>query len=126
MNQYETSLFETAHACKKQHEDAAQTTHLHPCCKRALAEKKARECAEKQGGCTKTTIKFVKADLKYLEFKKTDLPEIKFISVSAHLSTAVFSLKTLSNYAAILQIIDSRPPQYSGRRLLNFIQVYRI
>ena len=125
-NQSETSLFETTHACKKQHEDTAETAHLHPCCKRALAEKKARECAEKQGGCTKTTIKFVKADLKCLEFKKTDLPEITFISVSAHPSIAVFSPKTLSNYAAIPKIIDDGPPQYSGRQLLNFIQVYRI
>ena len=130
MNQSETSLFETTHACKKQHEDAtvttAETAHLHPCCKRALAEKKAQECAEKQGGCTKTTIKFVKADLKCLEFKKTDLPEITFISVPAHPFIAVFSPKTLSNYAAIPKIIDDGPPQYSGRQLLNFIQVYRI
>ena len=130
MNQSETSLFETTHACKKQHEDAALTTsktaHLHPCCKRALAEKKAQECAEKQGGCTKTTIKFVKADLKCLEFKKTDLPEIKFISVSTPPFIAVFSQKTVPNYAPIPQIIDDGPPQYSGRQLLNFIQVYRI
>ena len=130
INQSETSLFETTHACKKQHEDdavtTAETAHLHPCCKRALAEKKARECAEKQGGCTKTTVKFVKADLKCLEFKKTDLPEITFISVSAHPSIAVFSPKTLSNYAVLSKIIDNGPPQYSGRQLLNFIQVYRI
>ena len=126
MNQYETSLFETTHACKKQHEDAAETTPLHPCCKRALAEKKAQECAEKQGGCTKTTIKFVKADLKCLEFKKTDLPEITFISVSAYSFIAVFSPKTVSNYAIPSKIIDDGPPQYSGRQLLNFIQVYRI
>ena len=126
MNQSETSLFETAYACKKQHEDAAETAPLHPCCKRALAEKKGHECAEKQGGCTKTTIKFVKADLKCLEFKKTDLPEIKFISIPAHPFIAVFSPKTVSNYASIPQIIDDGPPQYSGRQLLNFIQVYRI
>ena len=113
MNQSETSLFETTHACKKQYEDAAETAHLHPCCKRALAEKKARECAEKQGGCTKTTIKFVKADLKCLEFKKTDLPEIKFIAIPAHLYIAVFSPKTLlSNYAIPSKIIDDGPPQY--------------
>jgi hypothetical protein len=126
MNQYETSLFETEHACKKQQQDDAATANLHPCCKRALALKKAKECGEKQGGCTKKTIKFVKADLKFLEFKKTELPEIAFIAVLEPSFRAVFAQKQLSNYAAIPTIADRAPPQYYGRQLLNFIQVYRL
>jgi hypothetical protein len=126
LNQYEISFFETAHACKKTHEDDVSTAHLHPCCKKALALKKAKECGEKQGGCTKTTIKFVKADLKCLEFKKTALPKIAFISVLEPMPDPVFSQKQLSNYASIPMIADRAPPQYYGRQLLNFIQVYRI
>jgi hypothetical protein len=126
MNQYETSLFETAHACKKTHEDNTETAHLHPCCKKALALKKAKECSKNQGGCTRTTIKFVKADLKCLEFKKTELPKIAFISILESIFVPVFSEKNLSNYASILMIADRAPPQYYGRQLLNFIQVYRI
>jgi hypothetical protein len=53
MNQYDTSLFEKAHACPKTHEDEAATAHLHPCCKKALALKKAQACGEQQDGCTK-------------------------------------------------------------------------
>jgi hypothetical protein len=126
MNQYETSLFQTTHACKKTHEDDADTAHLHPCCKKALALKKAKECSEKQGGCTKTTIKLVKADLKFLELKKTALPKIAFESVLTPTLSIVFFEKTLSNYASIPRIADRAPPQLYGRQLLNFIQVYRI
>jgi hypothetical protein len=134
MNQYETSLFETSHACQKQHEDAAEkteltaaeTAHLHPCCKRALALKKAQACADKQGNCTQKTVKFVKADLKFLEFKQTPLPKIAFIAVVPMPFFSVFSPKTLPNYPPITQIADDAPPQYAGRALLNFIQVYRI
>ena len=126
MNQYETSLFETAHACKKTHEDDASTAHLHPCCKKALALKKAQACGEKQDGCTKKTTTFVKADLKFLEFKKTKLPEIAFIRVSLPTFLPVFYQKTLSNYASTPIVADRAPPQYFGRQLLNFIQVYRI
>ncbi len=126
MNQYETSLFETTHACKKTHAADSSTAPLHDCCKKALALKKARECGEKQGGCTKTTTKFVKADLKFLEFKKTELPKIALVAVLTPNSQAVFAQKPLANYAAISTIADRAPPQYSGRQLLNFIQVYRI
>jgi hypothetical protein len=126
LNQYETSLFETAHACKKTHEDDASTANLHPCCKKALALKKAKACSENQGGCTHTTTKFVKADLKCLEFKKTELPKIAFMSVLEPMPVTVFSQKQLSNYAPIPMIAERAPPQYSGRQLLNFIQVYRI
>jgi hypothetical protein len=126
MNQYETSLFEKAHACKKTHEDDADLAGLHPCCKKARALKKAQECGEKQGGCTKTTIKFVKADLKFIEFKKTVLPKITIESVPTPMFSTVFLGKILSNYASIPRIADRAPPQLYGRQLLNFIQVYRI
>lgn len=126
MNQYETSLFETAHACKKTHEDDADLANLHPCCKKARALKRAQECGEKQGGCTKTTVKFVKADLKFLEFKKTALPKMAIISVPTPIFSTDFSEKLLSNYSSIPKIADRAPPQYFGRQLLNFIQVYRI
>lgn len=133
MNQYDISLFETTHACKKQTQEDAATANLHPCCKRALALKKAKQCTEnadncakKQGDCTHKTTKFVKADLEFLEFKKTELPKIAYIAVLNKAITAVFSPKTLSNYAAFPKIADRAPPQYYGRRLLNFIQVYRL
>lgn len=126
MNQYETSLFTTEHACQKSHEDDADMAGLHPCCKKALALKKAKECREKQGGCTKKTTKFVKADLKFLELKKTELPKIAFEAVLNTSFSSVFSPKPAANYAALPIIADRAPPQYYGRRLLNFIQVYRI
>jgi hypothetical protein len=126
MNQYDTSLFEKAHTCPKTHEDEAATAPLHPCCKKALALKKAQACGEKQDGCTKKTTTFVKADLKFLEFKKTELPKIAFISVWDPTFAPVFAQKQGDNYASFPMVADSAPPQYSGRQLLNFIQVYRI
>ena len=126
INQYDISLFAKAHACPKIHEDEAATAHLHPCCKKALALKKAQACGDKQDGCTKKTITFVKADLKFLEFKKTALPKITFMSVFERVSAPVFAQKQVSNYASFLLVADRAPPQYSGRQLLNFIQVYRI
>jgi hypothetical protein len=126
MNQYDTSLFEKAHACPKTHEDEAATALMHPCCKKALALKKAQACSEKQDGCTKKTTTFVKADLKFLELKKTELPKIAFIRDLEPTFLPVFAQKTLSNYALIPIVADRAPPQYFGRQLLNFIQVYRI
>jgi hypothetical protein len=126
LNQYETSLFETAHACPKIHEEDASTAHLHPCCKRALALKKAKEGCDKKEGCTQKTTKFVKADLKSLEFKKTALPKIVFIKVLVPILIPAFTQKYTSNYLSIPLIADRAPPQYFGRQLLNFIQVYRI
>jgi hypothetical protein len=126
MNQYETSLFETAHACKKTHEADASTAHLHDCCKKALALKKAKECSEKKDGCTKTTTKFVKADLKFLEFKKTEFPKIAFVSALLPTIAPVFFSEYLSNYLTFPIIADRAPPHLYGRQLLNFIQVYRI
>lgn len=126
MNQYETSLFITEHACKKSHENDGDRTGLHACCKKALALKKAKECGEKQGGCTKKTTKFVKADLKFLEFKKTELPNIIFEAVLKTPFSLIFSPKMVANYAALPILVDRAPPQYFGRWLLNFIQVYRL
>lgn len=99
---------------------------LHACCKKALALKKAKECGEKQGGCTKKTTKFVKADLKFLEFKKMELPNIAFEAVLETPFFPIFSTKTAANYAALPTLVDRAPPQYFGRWLLNFIQVYRL
>jgi hypothetical protein len=126
MNQYETSLFTTEHACQKARTAAADLTGLHPCCRKALALKKAKECSEKQGGCTKKTTKFVKADLKFLEFKKTELPTIAFETVLKTPFFSIFSPKIVAQYAALPIFVDRAPPQYFGRWLLNFIQVYRL
>jgi hypothetical protein len=126
MNQYETSLFIKAHACPKTHEKEAATAHLHSCCKKALALKKAQACGEKQDGCTQKTTTFVKANLKFLEFKKTELPKITFISVFEPMFAPAFAQKQVNNYASFPIVADRAPPQYSGRQLLNFIQVYRI
>jgi hypothetical protein len=126
MNQYETSLFTTEHACQKSHDNDADMVGLHACCKKALALKKAKECGEKQGGCTKKTTKFVKADLKFLEFKKTELPNIAFEAILKTPFFPIFSPKTATNYADFPILVDRAPPQYFGRWLLNFIQVYRL
>ena len=126
MNQYETSLFTTEHACQKSHEDDADMVGLHPCCKKALALKKAKECNQKQGGCTQKTTKFVKADLKCLEFQETELSNTVFEAVLKSPFRFVFSPKTVANYAIFPIIADRVPPQYFGRWLLNFIQVYRL
>jgi hypothetical protein len=126
MNEYETSLFSKKHACLKIHEDEAATAHLHPCCKKALALKKEQVCGKEQDDCTKKTTTFVKADLKFLEFKKTELPKIAFLSVFEPSLIPVFAQKQVFNYASFPILADRAPPQYYGRQLLNFIQVYRI
>ena len=128
MGQYEMSLFNIEHHCNKQHnrteEDDDFIKTLPPCCQ------KARTCSKKEATkdhCTKREKKFFKADLKFLEFQKTELPQPIFVVVE----NLVFSNNQYNRFAFSEiqnpkpEIPISPPPPYFGRFLLIFIQVYR-
>jgi hypothetical protein len=129
MGQYEMSLFNIEHHCNKPHgkavesekEDEDYVKTFHPCCQKALA------CAKKEASkddCTKREKKFFKADLKFLEFQKTELPQpLYFIVEKPFFNHKRFCIAEIKNPKS--QIPVRPPPQYYGRFLLNFIQVYR-
>ncbi len=80
----------------------------------------------KDHDCTKKTKKLFKADLKFLEIKKTELPSIELL---AFVPSASFSTTAPPKFDLINLQTETLPrpppPQYWGRKLLNFIQVYR-
>jgi hypothetical protein len=125
MNQYEASLFNIEHTCKNavDHEEDEDLKDMPPCCKKAMACEKEKK--HKESGCTKKEKKFFKANLKYLEIKKSELVDIQWVMPflskinTPFVSTAPYVVhqKSYINYRP--------PPQYFGRHLLNFIQVYR-
>lgn len=124
---YEASLFKIDHHCDSIHEgndaEDPDLADLPPCCKKAMACHKTD--AEKDG-CTKRDTKLVKADLKFLEIKKEELPDIQwFIADIAIEPRAFFYTKNLKNWTLKFDLPTRPPPQYFGRKLLNFIQVYR-
>jgi hypothetical protein len=125
MNQYEASLFNIEHTCKNavDQDDDEDLKDLSPCCKKALACEKAKK--HEEGGCTKKEKKFFKADLKYLEIKKSELVDIQW--VKANVRCTMFNVRPTKSYIVHqTSYINYRPPpQYFGRNLLNFIQVYR-
>ena len=123
MKKNQASVFEIKEQCAKIHTSDLNISTLHPCCQKALACKKV----EKQGNCTQKTTKFVKADLKFLEFKKIELPNYSFIEADFHgVKPVVFLSKNPFFTYLQPQTADRAPPQYFGRELLNFIQNYRI
>ncbi len=128
----QVSLFEINHVCdKKPSENAEQSGlpegffDLPPCCQKAIKEACAKK-AHDNHDCTKKTKKHFKADLKFLEIKKTELPLVELFVFNP---TVCFhedfnpkqDLKKL--HSEILP--RPPPPQYWGRKWLNFIQVYR-
>jgi hypothetical protein len=125
MNQYEASLFNIEHTCKNavSHEDDEDLKDMPPCCKKAMAC--AKEKQHEESGCTKKEKKFFKANLKYLEIKKSELVDIQWVKTDVRCTT--FDVPpTISYIKHQASYINYRPPpQYFGRNLLNFIQVYR-
>jgi hypothetical protein len=126
MNQYEASLFNIEHTCKNavSHEDDEALKEMPPCCKKAMACAKEKQHAE--SGCTKKEKKFFKANLKYLEIKKPELVDIQWVKTDVR--CLMCDVRTLYTSYIVHQTsyINYRPPpQYFGRHLLNFIQVYR-
>lgn len=129
MGEYEVSLFEIEHQCNKEEEPqtAVDISHLHPCCQKAMREKACAQQKKEHKGCTKHDKKYFKADLKFTEFHKTEMPETAFLAVED------FCLPSFPVYSSIRFISEIQaqiiyrppPPQYYGRKLLNFIQVYR-
>jgi hypothetical protein len=129
MGQFEMSLFTIEHHCNKLHgkvvesekENEDYVKMLHPCCQKALA------CAKKKDNkhdCTKREKKFFKADLKFLEFQKTVLPlPLYFIVEKPFFNQKQFCLAKIKHPKSEMPVRP--PPQYYGRFLLNFIQVYR-
>ncbi len=124
MGQYEMSLFDIQHHCNKPHNKAKKDDDfiktLSPCCQ------KARACSKKEASkedCTKREKKFFKADLKFLEFQKTELSQPLFVVEKPVFNNYSFSYSEILNPKS--KIPTRPPPQYFGRFLLNFIQVYR-
>jgi hypothetical protein len=122
MGQYEVSFFDIEHHCNKKHskgnkdDDFIKT--LPPCCQKAM------EKAENKDDCTKHEKKYFKADLKFLEFQKTELPQPLFVIIEKHFfNNYHYAFSEIQNPKP--EIPTRPPPQYYGRFLLNFIQVYR-
>ena len=100
--------------------------NLSPCCQNAIKKETCSKIGKNDHDCTKKTKKIFKADLKFLEIKKTELPTIELLAVSASASfpkvfVPIFDRLNLQSEA----LPRPPPPQYFGRKLLNFIQVYR-
>ena len=122
------SFFDIDHKCEK--EPSESVTHsegfsdLAPCCQKAL---KKAACEKHEKDCTKKTKKRIKADLKFLEIKKTEVPTFELfaeVPVIHHFSEN-YALKFEFPTAKSETLPRPPPPQYWGRKLLNFIQVYR-
>jgi replication initiation and membrane attachment protein DnaB len=125
MNQYEASLFNIEHTCKNaiDHDDYEDLKDMPPCCRKAMACEKEKK--HKESGCTKKEKKFFKANLKYLEIKKSELVDIQWVMPFLPKINKGF-ISTKPSIAHQLSYVNYRPPpQYFGRNLLNFIQVYR-
>ena len=126
MNQYEASLFNIEHTCKNaiDHEEEEDLKDLAPCCKKAMACAKAKQ--HEDSGCTKKEKKFFKANLKYLEIKKAQLVDIQWVLTDVRCEMYDVRRLTFTYIEPQISYINYRPPpQYFGRDLLNFIQVYR-
>jgi hypothetical protein len=125
MGQYEVSLFEIEHHCNKKHnkddENEDSIKSLPICCQKALVKAKK---ADSKDDCSKHEKKYVKANLKFLEFQKTELPQPKFVIIEKPVFNKYnFLVATIHNPQSTIP--TRPPPQYFGRFLLNFIQVYR-
>jgi hypothetical protein len=122
----ELSLFDIEHECPKKHaEEDAFLKKLPPCCQKAMACHKVKN-AEKDHDCTQKGNKFIKADLKFLEIEKVKLPKFNLKAIVWAQPKIEFSTRPFSILNSQFPIpIVNPPPQYFGRQLLNFIQVYR-
>ena len=126
MGQYEVSLFEIDHKCTKEEEKLdSEIAKMHPCCQKAMLAKAGKEKKEHKG-CTQHEKKYVKADLKFTELHKTEMLKVatfEALPVCFHTIPVFSKVAFISEIQPILAYRP--PPQYYGRKLLNFIQVYR-
>ena len=123
LGQYKASLFEIDETCKKEETIDTEIATMPPCCQKAMA---CHEPSKEHKDCTKHDKKYVKADLKFLEFQKTELPKAPVFDVLVsfhHNHNFTSKITFLSDIQPL--VADRAPPQYYGRKLLNFIQVYR-
>ena len=127
MGQYEASLFEIDHKCDKEEEKIdPEIAKMHPCCQKAMMAKACHKEKKEHKGCTKHDKKYFKADLKFLEFDKNKMPKSPIVEAElVHFEPFTFRSKV--NFISEIQplVAYRPPPQYYGRKLLNFIQVYR-
>lgn len=124
------SLVEIEDDCNKKPSESAPLpegfSDLPTCCQKGIKKEICSKMGHKDHDCTKKTKKLFKADLKFLEIKKTELPRFELFAV---VPTASFPMTFSPKFDLInLQketLPRPPPPQYWGRKLLNFIQVYR-
>lgn len=124
MGEYEVSLFEIDHTCQKEEPLDPEIAKLPPCCQKAMLA--CHKPTKEHQGCEKHEKKYLKADLKFLEFSKNELPKPPFFAIQPSYQYPFFTTSKVSFISEIQpKIADRAPPQYYGRKLLNFIQVYR-
>lgn len=126
------SLVEIEDDCDKKPSESTPLpegfSDLPPCCQKAIKKAACSKMGHSHNDqdCTKKAKKLFKADLKFLEIKKTELPNIELLAV---LPSTSFPETFIPKFDRInLQsetLPRPPPPQYWGRKLLNFIQVYR-
>ena len=123
LGQYEVSLFEIDDNCEKEKPIDAELATMPPCCQKAMT---CPEPVKEHKDCSKHDKKYVKADLKFLEFQKTELPKAPVFDLLVSLHHK-FNFTSKITFLSEIQplVADRAPPQYYGRKLLNFIQVYR-
>lgn len=124
MGEYEVSLFEIDHTCQKEEILDPEIAKLPHCCQKATLA--CHKPAKEHKGCAKQEKKYLKADLKFLEFSKNELPKATAFDIQPTLRHLFYTTSKISFVSEIQpKIADRAPPQYYGRKLLNFIQVYR-
>ena len=100
--------------------------NLPPCCQNAIKKEACSKVGKTDQDCTKKTKKIFKADLKFLEIKKTELPNIELLAVAPSAAfPEIFIIKFDRLNLQSEALPRPPPPQYFGRKLLNFIQAYR-
>ncbi len=124
MGEYEVSLFEINHQCQKEEQLNPEMAKLPPCCQKMMLA--CQKTAKKHKGCEKHEKKYLKADLKFLEFSKNELSKAPVFDIQPSLQNSFYTSSKVTFISEIQpKIADRAPPQYYGRKLLNFIQVYR-
>lgn len=119
MDQYKLSLFEISDPCEKEEPTGDVTT----CCK---TDTNCFESTKEHTDCTKHETKYVKADLKFIEIQKIEFPKMPVLDLAVAASNNYYHRNHFIFLSYIQPLLaDRAPPQYYGRKLLNFIQVYR-
>ena len=127
LGQSEASIFEIKHHCTQKNDEEKAFEKLPPCCKKmAMAKCCSSEKKHSEGhDCTKKDKKYVKADLKFLEIFKEKQPVLDVFVVKQAVLPTVYAFTPAKIESLQSKIPTRPPPQYFGRWLLNFIQVYR-